>query len=221
HRAAPTRRSITGSMQRSAGTSGAWRVPVGATSGEHTQAPPSRRGADAQPGAPRRTGSGWRILLVAATCAGCFALGLVAARHVVDEARWESFLTAPAEGQHPTTPIEPAGTRDASVTRQDEPPKTPPGPTFDDEAAQRAIEAAAQRAAACGKSGENGHVSVLVTFGSSGRPYFVRVDPRSPLSATATGHCIASALIVTEIPPFEGRGVTIATTVPLGTATSL
>lgn len=106
----------------------------------------------------------------------------------------------------------------AAAEEEVAPPATPPepqAPPFNAAAAQEALDAAAGRAAGCLAAGEPaGLARVNVTFAPSGNVTVASVVG-PPFAGTPTGGCIARAFRSAQVPPFDGKNVTVGKTVSL------
>jgi hypothetical protein len=82
------------------------------------------------------------------------------------------------------------------------------GAAFDRKIAQNLLGAAAGRAAACRREGdEKGPADVVVTFEPSGR--VIRAEVRPPYEGTGTGKCIALTFEALRMRPFAGGSVAL------------
>jgi hypothetical protein len=116
---------------------------------------------------------------------------------------------SPAPAQPTAAPEPQAPTRAPAAST----PEAVPTVEFDPAAARMALDRAAASAGSC-RSGDDpsGVARAIVTFAPSGRVTSATVNG-PPFAGTATGGCIARALRVTTVPPFDGRHVTVAKTV--------
>jgi len=88
-------------------------------------------------------------------------------------------------------------------------------PPFNAAAAQAALDAAAGRAAGCLAAGEPaGLARVNVTFAPSGNVTVASVVG-PPFAGSPTGGCIARAFRSAQVPPFDGKTVSVGKTVSL------
>ncbi|MET0592417.1 MAG: hypothetical protein ABW133_06945 [Polyangiaceae bacterium] len=115
------------------------------------------------------------------------------------------------EGSDPiaeeSAPAEPETTPVATFVAPEPPP--PPGPEFNKDSAQSALEDAAALAATCRDAETTaGAVRVAVTFVPSGQ-VTVAVVESGPIRGTPVGSCVASKFRTAKVPPFSGPKVTV------------
>lgn len=125
---------------------------------------------------------------------------------------------APALEDYPPEPEEQEAQAPAAAQEEGTPPATPPepqAPPFNAAAAQAALDAAAGRAAGCLAAGEPaGLARVNVTFAPSGNVTVASVVG-PPFAGSPTGGCIARAFRSAQVPPFDGKTVSVGKTVSL------
>lgn len=88
-----------------------------------------------------------------------------------------------------------------------------PEAPFDSAAARSAVASAAASAASCGDGAYRGPTRVAITFAPSGRATSAVLEGGSKLLGTLAGSCVAQRMRSVGVPPFDGRHVTVHTTV--------
>jgi hypothetical protein len=120
-----------------------------------------------------------------------------------------SVEPAPAPSENSAPSAEPGG----EAPSQDEPP---PAVAFDTQAANAALERAAEKAStACKRPEEpSGLAVVTITFSPTGRVTTANVSG-IPFAGSPVGSCIASTMRSVQIPPFSGEFITVKKSVEI------